>query len=250
MNACACHAAPRRLGEEDKKAAKAAQSARQLEQQQKNLGSVLTRMGIGRRTFGSLSALGRPGGAAQRGAGFTKAELEGAKAELEGDAKPSATDGAAGAAAPGGSSSEPAAAAPATEQSTQQQGTDGNTAPAAPPQADGAPAPVGGSATAGSAAPAPPPAPRLRPVTLAHDLLAAAGPTVGGVPAFVAGGASSGRAAEGEEHLRELMIADLIAALERHPLYCRSHLLHALYATLPPAPLPGAAVAASGAVSD
>jgi hypothetical protein len=33
----------------------------------------------------------------------------------------------------------------------------------------------------------------------------------------------------GEEPLRELMLADLVAALERHPLYCRSPELYTLH---------------------
>jgi hypothetical protein len=197
-------AAPRRLAEEDKKAAKAAQTARQLEQQQKNLGTTLTKMGIGRRTFGTMAALGRPAAAAQPKAGFTKPELQEAKA-----AAADAADGAGTAAGAAATADGPTVKLEA--------GVAGDAAAGSSSQA-------AASAAGGSVAP------HVRPVSLQHQLLNASEAPGGGVPAFVAGGGSTGRGADGEEGLRELMLADLIAVLERHPQYCRSQQLYSLYA--------------------
>jgi hypothetical protein len=196
-----------RLAEEDKKAAKAAQTARQLEQQQKNLGTTLTKMGIGRRTFGTMAALGRPAAAAQPKAGFTKPELQEAKA----------------AAAAGPADSAAAAAAAADGPAVKQEAGAGGDAGAGSSSQAAAAAAAAGGAVAGVA-------PHVRPLSLQHELLNASEAPGGGVPAFVAGGGSSGRGADGEEGLRELMLADLIAVLERHPQYCRSQQLYSLYA--------------------
>lgn len=171
-------------------------------------------MGIGRRTFGTMSALGRPAaGAAQPKAGFTKPELAEAKA-----AAGSGATAAAGAAADGvgtAAADDPAAAV------KQEPGMGGAAA--------GAAAGSAAAAAAGGGSGAPP----VRPMSLQHQLLNAANAVQapGGVaPAFVAGGASTGRGQDGEEGLRELMLADLIAVLERHPLYCKSQQLYSLYA--------------------
>jgi len=206
-----------RTSEEDKKAAKAAQTARQLEQQQKNLGTTLTKMGIGRRSF-AMSALGRPAGSTPAAkAGFTKSEVLEAKAAATAPAPAAAADGTNTAAA---AKTEPGADAAPVSTGLQTAGS--------------IPAPASGGTVGPAMAPGVPP---VKPVTLQHQLLNAAnntdGPSkqLGGVvPAFVAGGSTATRARDGEEGLRELMLADLIAVLERHPLYCRSQQLYALYA--------------------
>lgn len=176
---------------------------KQLEKQQKDLGTTLTKMGIGRRTF-AMSAMGRPAGGPAAGpkAGFTKTELQ--------EAKAAAADTAGAAPAANGSivvKPEPASDADAGGQ--QQRVASGG---------------VGSIAAAGLGAPP------LKPVTLQHQLLTAANasgvPGGGGPVSFVAGGSGS---KEGENGLRELRLRDLIAVLERHPLYCRSQLLYSLY---------------------
>jgi hypothetical protein len=213
---------PTRLAEEDKKAAKAAQNARQLQQQQKNLGSTLQMMGIGRRAF-AMGSLARPAAAAAAGsskAGLTKPELLEAKAAAaaEDEQQPAAA-AAAAAAAPGGADNTAAAA---------------NGAPGAGPAdaAAAASAVSGGAADGGGDEEDMGEAgPLLKPMSLAHQLVSASQPGGGaGVPGFVAGGASASRARDGEAGLREVMLADLIAVLERHPLYCRSAQLYALHA--------------------
>lgn len=151
-----------------------------------------------------MAALGRPAAAAvQPKAGFTKPELQEAKAAAaEGAADAAGADGAAAAAADGSAVKQEA----------------GDAAAGGSSQVNSAGAAAGGVA------------PHVRPVSLQHELLNASEAPGGGVPAFVAGGGSSGRGADGEEGLRELMLADLIAVLERHPQYCRSQQLYSLYA--------------------
>jgi hypothetical protein len=60
-----------------------------------------------------------------------------------------------------------------------------------------------------------------------HQLLSAAD-VASQSAVFVAGGVPPRQAREGEHPLRELMLADLVAVLERHPLYCRSPELYTL----------------------
>jgi hypothetical protein len=165
-------------------------------------------MGIGRRTFGMMAALGRPAAAAaQPKAGFTKPELQEAKAAAAADP---AADGAAAAAAAAGDGAVV----------KQEAGVGGDAGAGSSSQATAAAAGAGAASEA----------PHVRPVSLQHELLNASEAPGGGVPAFVAGGGFSGRGADGEEGLRELMLADLIAVLERHPQYCRSQQLYSLYA--------------------
>ncbi|KAF6259275.1 hypothetical protein COO60DRAFT_1023184 [Scenedesmus sp. NREL 46B-D3] len=194
----------KKLAEEDKKAAKAAQTARQLEMLQKEVGNTLTKMGIGRRNFGAMAALGRPAAAGQPKAGFTKFELQEAKSAAAAAGAVDGTGGAAAAAADG----------PAVKQEAGAGGDAG----------------AGSSSQAAAAGAAGSVASHVRPVSLQHQLLNESDAPGGGVPAFVAGGGSTGRGADGEEGLRELMLADLIAVLERHPQYCRSQQLYSLYA--------------------
>lgn len=194
LTAIAC-----RLAEDEKKAAKEASLRKQLELSQKNLGSTLSKMGIGKKSF-SMAALGRPPGAPAK-AGVTKPELVQAKA-------------AATAAAPAnGNMSGKNEATGDGLSMQQQQSRAGNAA--------------GPSAAADAGAPP------LKPVTLQHQLLTAAnapgGPGAGGPVAFVAGGSGRSMGKDGEEGLRKIALRDLIAVLERHPLYCRSQLLYRLY---------------------
>lgn len=171
--------------------------------QQKNLGNTLSKMGIGRRTF-TMSALGKPAGATAAGArpGFTKPELVEAKA-----AAAAATPPAVNANGVAPVKSEPAGEPASSSQQQHQQPASGLQAAGVPP---------------------------LMPVTLQHQLLTAAnslqGPTGGGPVSFVAGGATSGRLDKDGDNTREIMLKDLIAVLERHPIYCRSQLLYSLYA--------------------
>eukprot|EP00879_Flechtneria_rotunda_P001547 GHRR01001705.1.p1 GENE.GHRR01001705.1~~GHRR01001705.1.p1 ORF type:complete len:804 (+),score=378.70 GHRR01001705.1:1329-3740(+) len=219
-------ASRKKLGDEDRKAAKAAKDARQLEQQQKNLGSTLTKMGIGRRNFG-MSALGRPAGAGAGGVklGFTKPELQEVKeaAVAPNSGIQAAAAGAAAATANGVGDDADAAGSPAikAEPGTNilADGLSSQQQPAAAP----VPGPSGATV------------PPIKPMSLQHQLLNVASQSqastpASGVPPFVAGHASSGRDRDGEEGLREVMLADLIAVLERHPLYCRSQQLFSLYA--------------------
>jgi hypothetical protein len=166
-------------------------------------------MGIGRRTFGTMAALGRPAAAAALPkAGFTKPELQEAKAAAAAEGPADSAAAAAAAAADGTAVKQEASAA-------------GGDAGAGSSSSQAAAAAGGAAASV---------APHVRPVSLQHELLNASEAPGGGVPAFVAGGGSSGRGADGEEGLRELMLADLIAVLERHPQYCRSQQLYSLYA--------------------
>jgi hypothetical protein len=69
-------------------------------------------------------------------------------------------------------------------------------------------------------------------MTLQHQLLTTAD-VASQVTSFVAGGvgpSASRKVREGDAAPpRELMLADLVAVLERHPLYCRSPQLYTLY---------------------
>jgi hypothetical protein len=66
-------------------------------------------------------------------------------------------------------------------------------------------------------------------MTLQHQLLSAADVAGQAAAPFVAGGVPPRKVRDGEEPLRELMLADLVAVLERHPLYCRSPELYTLH---------------------
>jgi hypothetical protein len=266
-------ARPHRLADDERKAAKAAKDAALLQQQQRQLHSTLKTLGIGNRSFG-FSSIARPAGAAGptggSRAGFSKPELLEVKGGGAAATAAAAARGGAAAAGPGEQQ----------QQQGQQQPGDGLAAPAAgdgtaaaaaaaaataaaaaaagggaAAAGDGAAAGANGSNTAagGQAAAAKDgegaAVPLLKPLSLQHQLLTsqhtASGP--GGVaPAFVAGGASASRARDGEQGLRELMLADLIAVLERHPLYCRSPQLYAL-AALAGQPGVGAGASGSGA---
>lgn len=66
-------------------------------------------------------------------------------------------------------------------------------------------------------------------MTLQHQLLSAADVSNKAAAPFVAGGVPARKARDGDDGLRDLMLADLVAVLERHPLYCRSPQLYALH---------------------
>lgn len=124
---------------------------------------------------------------------------------------------------------EGAAAAPAAAAASQDSGVPvklepGRTAPAATAGGPGDSS-QSSAAAAGPAAPTGP-AP-LKALTLQHQLLSAADVAKPNSAHIVAGGVPPRKA--GDDNFRALMLCDLVAVLERHPLYCRSPELYTLH---------------------
>jgi len=212
-----------RLGDEERKAAQAAKQQRDIEQKKASVGSTLSLLGIRHQAFSSLGKAANKTGASKTA--FTKPELLEAKAVASGAADGTgaaaaaaapATAGPAGSLDPAAVKVEPgsAAAAAAAGAAHDRQVIVGSSANAA-------------AAAAAAAAPSGPPP--LKPMSLQHQLLSVADLQPSVTP-LVAGGVSARKARDGEEAFRELMLQDLVAVLERHPLYCRSPELHTLHA--------------------
>lgn len=216
---CAVLCCADRLGDEERKAAQAAKQQRDIEQKKASVGSTLSLLGIRHQAFSSLGKAANKTGASKTG--FTKPELLEAKTVASG-----AADGAGGASA--AAAAAPAAAAPAGSVDPAAVKAEPGTAAAA--AAAGATQQIiGSSSNTAAAVTAPSGPPPLKPMSLQHQLLSFSDlqPTV---TPLVAGGVSARKARDGEEAFRELMLQDLVAVLERHPLYCRSPELHTLHA--------------------
>lgn len=155
--------------------------------------------------------------------GMTKTELAEVKKAAEGAPPSGSSTPVPSAAAAGGSAPPGALDTTAAGQGLVADAQQMGQAPGA-----AAAASTAAAAAAGGGGPAP-----LKPMTLQHQLLSAADVSGQAAAPFVAGGVPPRNKAVqregGEDPLRELMLADLVAALERHPLYCRSPELYALH---------------------
>jgi len=207
----------KRLSASDRAAAKEAKAQQQLQAQRVQTAAALEKLGLGRRSFH-----GGFGGAAGRATGPKNVAKR--AAALEDAAKVAGGGGGGGGKGAAAAQQQQVQQQPTQQQQQQQRGEDG-----------------GGGAT-GSRSAAHPAAPAsAKGLTLQQQLIQARGhravddPGAGDGGAGAGGGALAGFGGGGRgerRQPRDLTVRDLIAVLERDPVYCRSPEVYRLYLEL------------------